>query len=175
MHDFVILEYNDYIGGRVAHTTFGAKQDGLSYTVELGANCECEDDHSPVPMAYWGCGEAEYKPDQSQALARFLNIVLYLLTVCDPSYRGTRVRRVSVEGFGDVAARGRLYAFGGGCCIRSDCVATQTSISWRPREPNLAFGTESFPSANFGGLIMLMSQRSGSKIQPDEHVSFLIR
>jgi len=30
--DFIIVEYNDVIGGRVAHTTFGG------YTVELGAN-----------------------------------------------------------------------------------------------------------------------------------------
>lgn len=30
--DFIIVEYNDIIGGRVAHTTFGG------YTVELGAN-----------------------------------------------------------------------------------------------------------------------------------------
>ena len=34
--DFLILEYNGDIGGRVAHTTFGAKN--KSYTVELGAN-----------------------------------------------------------------------------------------------------------------------------------------
>ena len=30
------MEYNSVIGGRVAHTTFGAKDH--SYTVELGAN-----------------------------------------------------------------------------------------------------------------------------------------
>ncbi|KAF3353982.1 hypothetical protein VdG1_07881 [Verticillium dahliae VDG1] len=36
--DFLILEHNDYIGGRVHHTTFGAKPDGSPYTVELGAN-----------------------------------------------------------------------------------------------------------------------------------------
>ena len=36
--DFLILEYNDYIGGRVAHTTFGSKTDGTPYTIELGAN-----------------------------------------------------------------------------------------------------------------------------------------
>ncbi|MCJ1321281.1 hypothetical protein MMC15_006625 [Xylographa vitiligo] len=38
VHDFLIVEYNDVIGGRVAHTTFGAKADGSPYTVELGAN-----------------------------------------------------------------------------------------------------------------------------------------
>lgn len=37
--DFVIVERNSYIGGRVAHTTFGSKPDGSGpYTVELGAN-----------------------------------------------------------------------------------------------------------------------------------------
>ncbi|KAM3542083.1 hypothetical protein ARSEF1564_005039 [Beauveria bassiana] len=36
--DFLILEYNDYIGGRVQHTTFGKQEDGSPYTVELGAN-----------------------------------------------------------------------------------------------------------------------------------------
>ena len=34
--DFLIVEYNSVIGGRVAHTKFGAKNQ--SYTVELGAN-----------------------------------------------------------------------------------------------------------------------------------------
>ena len=34
--DFLIVEYNNDIGGRVAHTTFGAPNQ--SYTVELGAN-----------------------------------------------------------------------------------------------------------------------------------------
>jgi len=34
--DFLIVEYNSDIGGRVAHTTFGAANN--SYTVELGAN-----------------------------------------------------------------------------------------------------------------------------------------
>jgi len=34
--DFLIVEYNSDIGGRVAHTTFGAPNQ--SYTVELGAN-----------------------------------------------------------------------------------------------------------------------------------------
>jgi polyamine oxidase len=36
--DFLILEHNDYIGGRVHHTAFGRKSDGSQYTVELGAN-----------------------------------------------------------------------------------------------------------------------------------------
>lgn len=36
--DFVIVERNDYIGGRMAHTTFGDKGDGTPYVVELGAN-----------------------------------------------------------------------------------------------------------------------------------------
>ena len=36
--DFLIVEYNGDLGGRVAHTTFGAKPDGSPYTVELGAN-----------------------------------------------------------------------------------------------------------------------------------------
>ncbi|KAM4064420.1 flavin containing amine oxidoreductase [Hirsutella rhossiliensis] len=36
--DFLILEYQDRIGGRAHHTTFGAKEDGSPYTVELGAN-----------------------------------------------------------------------------------------------------------------------------------------
>ncbi|KAL9948668.1 hypothetical protein D7B24_000626 [Verticillium nonalfalfae] len=38
LDDFLILEHNDFIGGRVHHTTFGAKPDGSPYTVELGAN-----------------------------------------------------------------------------------------------------------------------------------------
>jgi hypothetical protein len=37
--DFVIIEYNGEIGGRIKHTTFGDKPDGSGpYTVELGAN-----------------------------------------------------------------------------------------------------------------------------------------
>lgn len=36
--DFLIVEYQSDIGGRVAHTTFGAKPDGTPYVVELGAN-----------------------------------------------------------------------------------------------------------------------------------------
>jgi polyamine oxidase len=44
--DFLILEYNDYIGGRVAHTQFGAKPDGSPYTIEIGANW-IQGTHSP--------------------------------------------------------------------------------------------------------------------------------
>ncbi|KAL9090251.1 MAG: hypothetical protein Q9159_002056 [Coniocarpon cinnabarinum] len=36
--DFLILEYNDVIRGRVAHTNFGSDPDGKPYVVELGAN-----------------------------------------------------------------------------------------------------------------------------------------
>lgn len=36
--DFIIVDRNDYIGGRVAHTNFGARPDGSPYVVELGAN-----------------------------------------------------------------------------------------------------------------------------------------
>ncbi|EPQ50239.1 flavin-containing polyamine oxidase [Gloeophyllum trabeum ATCC 11539] len=36
--DFLILEYNDEIGGRVKHTTFGKNAEGNPYTIELGAN-----------------------------------------------------------------------------------------------------------------------------------------
>ncbi|KAI1460550.1 putative flavin-containing polyamine oxidase [Annulohypoxylon moriforme] len=36
--DFLIVERNDYIGGRVKHTNFGSKPDGTPYVVELGAN-----------------------------------------------------------------------------------------------------------------------------------------
>ncbi|KAL9100734.1 MAG: hypothetical protein Q9163_003919 [Psora crenata] len=36
--DFLIVEYNSDIGGRVAHTTFGKQPDGTPYTIELGAN-----------------------------------------------------------------------------------------------------------------------------------------
>ena len=36
--DFVIVEYNGDLGGRVAHTTFGEEPDGTPYVVELGAN-----------------------------------------------------------------------------------------------------------------------------------------
>jgi len=38
IHDFVIIEYRDTLGGRVAHTDFGKKPNGDPYTVELGAN-----------------------------------------------------------------------------------------------------------------------------------------
>ncbi|CAG9997015.1 unnamed protein product [Clonostachys byssicola] len=36
--DFIIVERNNYIGGRVVNTTFGQKSDGTPYAVELGAN-----------------------------------------------------------------------------------------------------------------------------------------
>src|ERR1700694_2846711 len=36
--DFVIVEYNAEVGGRVAHTTFGKDPKGKPYVVELGAN-----------------------------------------------------------------------------------------------------------------------------------------
>jgi polyamine oxidase len=36
--DFLIVEYLGDLGGRVAHTTFGASPDGTPYVVELGAN-----------------------------------------------------------------------------------------------------------------------------------------
>ena len=36
--DFVIIEYNDHIGGRVLNEPFGKKPDGTPYSVELGAN-----------------------------------------------------------------------------------------------------------------------------------------
>ena len=38
VNDFVIVEYNGDLGGRVAHTTFGAQPNGKPYIVELGAN-----------------------------------------------------------------------------------------------------------------------------------------
>jgi polyamine oxidase len=38
MTDFIIVDVNSYIGGRVAHTTFGKDPDGNPYTVELGEN-----------------------------------------------------------------------------------------------------------------------------------------
>lgn len=38
MSDFVIIEYQDRIGGRTYHTTFGQQPGGLPYTIELGAN-----------------------------------------------------------------------------------------------------------------------------------------
>ncbi|RSL55939.1 hypothetical protein CEP53_006935 [Fusarium sp. AF-6] len=38
IHDFLIVEHNDYIGGRVQHTSFGKSSDGKPLTVELGAN-----------------------------------------------------------------------------------------------------------------------------------------
>ncbi|KAI0133907.1 hypothetical protein BJ170DRAFT_664144 [Xylariales sp. AK1849] len=36
--DFLIIDRNDYIGGRVAHTKFGTSGSGSQYTIELGAN-----------------------------------------------------------------------------------------------------------------------------------------
>ncbi|PNY29651.1 Polyamine oxidase [Tolypocladium capitatum] len=36
--DFVIIEYQEAIGGRAHHTRFGAQKDGSPYTIELGAN-----------------------------------------------------------------------------------------------------------------------------------------
>jgi polyamine oxidase len=36
--DFVIVEYNSDIGGRISHTTFGKDPTGASYVIELGAN-----------------------------------------------------------------------------------------------------------------------------------------
>ncbi|KAJ3499699.1 hypothetical protein NLG97_g150 [Lecanicillium saksenae] len=36
--DFMILEYNDKIGGRALHTNFGKQEDGSPYVLELGAN-----------------------------------------------------------------------------------------------------------------------------------------
>lgn len=36
--EFLIVEYNGDLGGRVAHTTFGEQSDGTPYVVELGAN-----------------------------------------------------------------------------------------------------------------------------------------
>lgn len=36
--DFIIVEYRNELGGRVAHTNFGRKSDGTPYVVELGAN-----------------------------------------------------------------------------------------------------------------------------------------
>lgn len=36
--DFLIVERNEYIGGRARHTTFGKQADGTPYIVELGAN-----------------------------------------------------------------------------------------------------------------------------------------
>ena len=39
--DFLILEYNSEIGGRLRHAPFGKDGDGNPYTVELGANWVC--------------------------------------------------------------------------------------------------------------------------------------
>lgn len=39
--DFVIIEYNDRVGGRATQTNFGKKEDGSPYVVELGPNWVC--------------------------------------------------------------------------------------------------------------------------------------
>ncbi|KAM0543290.1 hypothetical protein ACHAPJ_012374 [Fusarium lateritium] len=36
--DFVIVEHNDYLGGRIQRKQFGKKPDGTPYIIELGAN-----------------------------------------------------------------------------------------------------------------------------------------
>lgn len=38
MTDFIIVEYQDRIGGRLHNVKFGKKRDGSPYTVEAGAN-----------------------------------------------------------------------------------------------------------------------------------------
>ncbi|KAE8151694.1 polyamine oxidase [Aspergillus avenaceus] len=38
IHDFLILEYRNAVGGRVWHTDFGEDESGQPYVVELGAN-----------------------------------------------------------------------------------------------------------------------------------------
>ncbi|KAL6366047.1 hypothetical protein LRP88_00142 [Fusarium phalaenopsidis] len=38
IHDFLIVEHNDYVGGRLRKTSFGEGPDGKPLTVELGAN-----------------------------------------------------------------------------------------------------------------------------------------
>ncbi|KAH8884198.1 amine oxidase [Thozetella sp. PMI_491] len=38
IEDFVIIDRNDYIGGRLMHTTFGKDSNGNPYTIEFGAN-----------------------------------------------------------------------------------------------------------------------------------------
>ncbi|KAL1964883.1 hypothetical protein VTN77DRAFT_6236 [Rasamsonia byssochlamydoides] len=38
INDFIIVEYNSEIGGRMKHTTFGQDANGEPFTVELGAN-----------------------------------------------------------------------------------------------------------------------------------------
>ena len=39
VEDFVIVDRNDYVGGRMAHTTFGTNPEtGEPYVIELGAN-----------------------------------------------------------------------------------------------------------------------------------------
>ncbi len=39
--DFIIIEYQDRVGGRAINTEFGKQQDGSPYKVELGANWVC--------------------------------------------------------------------------------------------------------------------------------------
>ncbi|KAF5717963.1 polyamine oxidase precursor [Fusarium mundagurra] len=43
IHDFIILEHNDYVGGRMKHTTFGSSSDGKPFTVELVKNTYSND------------------------------------------------------------------------------------------------------------------------------------
>lgn len=38
VHDFLILEYRDRIGGRAWHEPFGKDKDGKPYTIEMGCN-----------------------------------------------------------------------------------------------------------------------------------------
>ena len=38
VHDFMILEYRDRIGGRAWHEPFGKDKDGKPYTIEMGCN-----------------------------------------------------------------------------------------------------------------------------------------
>ena len=50
VHDFMILEYRDRIGGRAWHEPFGKDKDGKPYTIEMGCNWVCRstsDAHKP--------------------------------------------------------------------------------------------------------------------------------
>lgn len=38
VHDFLILEYRDRIGGRAWHEPFGEDKDGKPHTIEMGCN-----------------------------------------------------------------------------------------------------------------------------------------
>ena len=38
VHDFMILEYRDTLGGRAWHKPFGKDKDGKPYNIEMGAN-----------------------------------------------------------------------------------------------------------------------------------------